>query len=157
MHIAPNLVHEGSGTKEISCFAHPKFLYVYSTAIDDLVLTSRSLEAPGCKRIIVDPGYLACLHRKNVSQIWDGIDSVVETGMRMKSGGVIDFDVIIFATGFSLEATDLSTRGRKGITVNDWFETQGGTTAYKGTCIPGCPNFFTLLGSSFSCLFIYHH
>lgn len=67
----------------------------------------------------------------------------------MKSGEVIEFDVIIFGTGFSLDATEITTRGRNGLTVNEWYATQDGPTGYKGTCIPGYPNFFTLLGMSF--------
>jgi hypothetical protein len=107
-------------------------------------------KAPGCKRIIVDPNYLSCLRRQNVNLIWDGIDGIVENGIRMKTGEVHNFDVIIFGTGFSLDITDVTIRGRNGMTVTEWYATQNGPTAYKGTCIPGYPNFFILLGMLFS-------
>lgn len=57
--------------------------------------------APGCKRIIVDPGYLKSLHRPNVSLNWDGIETVVPEGIRMKTGQIVPLDVIIFGTGYS--------------------------------------------------------
>ncbi|KAG6868707.1 hypothetical protein C0993_011645 [Termitomyces sp. T159_Od127] len=58
--------------------------------------------APGCKRIIVDPGYLEALHKPNVSLSWDAIKGVVEEGIELKSGKVLPFDVIVFSTGYSL-------------------------------------------------------
>lgn len=58
--------------------------------------------APGCKRIIVDPGYLECLNQPNVSLRWEGIDRVVESGIKLKTGETVPLDVIIFGTGYSL-------------------------------------------------------
>lgn len=60
------------------------------------------LSAPGCKRIIVDPGYLKSLNRSNVSLKWDAIDAIVENGIRLKTGVVVSLDVIIFGTGYSI-------------------------------------------------------
>lgn len=102
--------------------------------------------APGCKRIIVDPDYLSCLNRPNVSLNWEPIEGIVENGIKLKSGEVKEFDVIIFGTGFSLDATEIETKGRNGLTVNQWYKTQNGPTAYKGTLAPGYPNFFQILG-----------
>lgn len=99
---------------------------------------------PGCKRLIVDPGYLEALNRRNVTIKWDAIECIVEDGVKMKAGEVIPLDVIIFATGFSLEPVNI--RGSKGYTIRQYFEAQGGPTAYVGSCIPGFPNLFTLLG-----------
>jgi cation diffusion facilitator CzcD-associated flavoprotein CzcO len=58
--------------------------------------------APGCKRLIVDPGYLKCLHRPNVTLNFDAIDRVVPEGVLLQNGEVIPLDVLIFGTGFSL-------------------------------------------------------
>ncbi|KAG6851241.1 hypothetical protein H0H93_011677 [Arthromyces matolae] len=102
--------------------------------------------APGCKRIIVDPGYLESLHRANVSLSWEGIKGIVENGIELKSGKIVAFDVIVFSTGYSLEAVDSNVRGSKKTTLREYFASQGGPTAYLGTCIPGFPNFFMLLG-----------
>ncbi|EDR14376.1 uncharacterized protein LACBIDRAFT_292343 [Laccaria bicolor S238N-H82] len=102
--------------------------------------------APGCKRIIVDPGYLKSLHRPNVSLNWDGIETVVPEGIRMKTGETVPLDVIIFGTGYSTEPASLKVRGSTGGTIHEYFASQGGPKAYVGTCMPGFPNLFTLLG-----------
>lgn len=36
--------------------------------------------------------------------------------------------------------------GRDGRTLEGYYADRGGPTAYLGTCIPGFPNAFTLLG-----------
>ncbi|THU87244.1 FAD/NAD(P)-binding domain-containing protein [Dendrothele bispora CBS 962.96] len=101
---------------------------------------------PGCKRILVDPGYLQCLHRPNVTLKWDTIESVVEDGIKLKTGETVPLDVIIFGTGFSLEAADFDLRGNKGTTIKEYFASKGGPTAYLGVAVPGFPNSFILLG-----------
>ncbi|KAL0949998.1 hypothetical protein HGRIS_010007 [Hohenbuehelia grisea] len=101
---------------------------------------------PGCKRIIVNPGYLDALNRPNVKLNWDGIESIVEEGIKLKTGEVIPLDVIIFGTGYSIEPANLRLIGSNGITMQEYYKSQGGITAYLGTCIPGFPNVFTLLG-----------
>ena len=50
----------------------------------------------------MDPGYLKCLHRPNVTLTFDAIDRVVPQGVQLKTGEVIPLDVLIFGTGFSL-------------------------------------------------------
>ncbi|KAF8911968.1 hypothetical protein CPB84DRAFT_1671255, partial [Gymnopilus junonius] len=104
------------------------------------------IPTPGCKRIIVDSGYLQSLKQSNVCLRWDTIDSIVENGIKMKSGEVIPLDVIIFSTGYSVEAEHLKVRGSKGVTIDEYFASKGGPYAYLGSCIPGFPNQFLLLG-----------
>ena len=70
----------------------------------------------GCKRIIVDPGFLKGLHRENVELRQDAIDSIVEEGVKLKTGEVVPLDVIIYATGYSLvrsppSAVDFPAKG----------------------------------------------
>ncbi|KAG5734570.1 hypothetical protein E4T56_gene5522 [Termitomyces sp. T112] len=120
--------------------------YIKKTAPKDLVQSLTPTYAPGCKRIIVDPGYLESLHKPNVSISWDAIKGIVEEGIELKSGKVVPFDVIVFSTGYSLESADLDVRGSKKYTIREYFASQGGPTAYLGTCLPGFPNFFMLLG-----------
>ncbi|KAJ3574820.1 hypothetical protein NP233_g1506 [Leucocoprinus birnbaumii] len=102
--------------------------------------------SPGCKRIIVDPDYLKSLHRPNVSVNWDGIEGIVEEGIKLKTGEVIPLDIIVFGTGYSLETKSFNIKGRKGQTMREYFDEQGGATAYLGTSMPGFPNVYTLLG-----------
>jgi len=101
--------------------------------------------APGCKRLIVDPGYLKCLHKDNVDLNWDGIASFTESGILTKTGETIDFDVIIFGTGFDVLNTPIKVKGSSGQDlIAHWGETH--PEAYLGTTVPGFPNFFMLLG-----------
>ena len=125
------------------------------------------LSAAGCKRIIVDPQYLESLNRPNVSLKWDAIEAIVEDGIKLKTGVFIPLDVIIFGTGYSLvcihmnhdheflatycspfikESPSLNAQGSSGNTIPQYFESKGGAQAYLGSCFPGFPNLFTLLG-----------
>jgi len=54
--------------------------------------------------------------------------------------------VIIFGTGYSLESASLNVQGSSGNTIFEYYESKGGAQAYLGSCIPGFPNLFTLLG-----------
>ncbi|KAH7889434.1 hypothetical protein F5I97DRAFT_1994531 [Phlebopus sp. FC_14] len=101
---------------------------------------------PGCKRIVVDPGYLAALHRPNVSLRWDTIQEIVEDGIMLSTGEKIPLDVIIFATGFYMVDKRLSFRGLNGVAQEEYFESEGGATAYYGTLFPGFPNYFSIVG-----------
>jgi len=101
--------------------------------------------APGCKRMILDPGYLKALRRENVDLNWDGIGSITESGVITKTGESIDFDIIIFGTGFDVLNTPIKVKGSSGQDlISHWGETH--PEAYLGTTIPGFPNFFMLLG-----------
>ncbi|KAF8077841.1 hypothetical protein FPV67DRAFT_1463188 [Lyophyllum atratum] len=120
--------------------------YIRQTAPKDQVADLIPSYAPGCKRIIVDPGYLEALHRPNVTVSWDAIKGVVEDGIELKSGKIIPLDVIVFGTGYSMEPVNLRVRGSRKTTIHDYFAAQEGATAYLGTCMPGFPNCFTLLG-----------
>ncbi|KAM0753779.1 FAD/NAD(P)-binding domain-containing protein [Meredithblackwellia eburnea MCA 4105] len=102
----------------------------------------------GCKRVIMDPGYLECLHRSNVELVTDGIDTITENGIRGKSGKEYEFDVLILGTGFDVSEVGLgiNVTGRNGKTITDRWLAQNGPEAYLGTSISGYPNFYTVLG-----------
>ncbi|KAH7929753.1 FAD/NAD(P)-binding domain-containing protein [Leucogyrophana mollusca] len=101
---------------------------------------------PGCKRIIVDPGYLSALHQPNVDLVWEGVAEIVEEGVKLKNGESIPLDIVILGTGFLLVTRDVAFRGVNGITLDKYFESQGGATGYRGTVFPGFPNIFTVVG-----------
>jgi hypothetical protein len=94
-------IHEDDGSKEIPQHAPPSvpygWLYAHVASQFDSVST-----APGCRRLIVDPGYLECLHRPNVTLTYDAIECIVPSGVQLETGKVIPLDVIIFGTGFEL-------------------------------------------------------
>ncbi|TCD69126.1 hypothetical protein EIP91_008602 [Steccherinum ochraceum] len=100
----------------------------------------------GCKRFIVDSGYLEAFHRPNNELNYDGIAEVIESGILTKKGEHFDFDVIIQATGFVVDEYPIKVRGVDGSTIQDYFRERGGPTSYRGTAFPNFPNFYTLFG-----------
>ncbi|KAF7297438.1 hypothetical protein MIND_00977400 [Mycena indigotica] len=100
----------------------------------------------GCKRVLFDTDYLKCLHRPNMNLNWNRIQNITEQGLVTKNGEVLEFDVIIFATGFIADKYPVHVVGDKGISVQEYYNSQGGPKAYCGTAIPGFPNFFLLAG-----------
>ncbi|KAK7022100.1 hypothetical protein R3P38DRAFT_2959366 [Favolaschia claudopus] len=100
----------------------------------------------GCKRLLPDTNYLACLHRPNMSLNWDGVHSICEDGIITKMGEKLSFDVLIFATGFTADRFPLKVVGDAGKTVQQYYDSQGGPKAYHGTTVPGFPNLFLLAG-----------
>ena len=105
----------------------------------------------GCKRKVMDTDYLATLHRDNVELVHDDpVDAITENGVRCKSGREVRADAIVRATGFEVFRMlfPMEIVGQNGVSLNDHWDThhQGAAQAYFGTCIPGFPNFFTLMG-----------
>ncbi|CAE6431472.1 unnamed protein product [Rhizoctonia solani] len=101
----------------------------------------------GCKRLVLDPGYLESLHRPNVDMEWDPIARIVSDGIETKSGNKHQFDVIAFATGFDItNSVALDVTGINGQRLQEYYNREGGPTGYMGTTIPGFPNWFTILG-----------
>ncbi|PPQ99174.1 hypothetical protein CVT24_009265 [Panaeolus cyanescens] len=100
----------------------------------------------GCKRVIIDTDYLDALHRPNLEMNWDGIDRIVQDGILTKKGETIPVDVLIFATGYSADKYQLPVVGRKGNSIQEYYDSQQGAKAYLGTTVPGFPNFFTIFG-----------
>jgi hypothetical protein len=47
-------------------------------------------------------------------------------------------------------AHNINLIGSNGQTVKEFWEAEGGPTAYLGTTMPGFPNFFSLLGTVLS-------
>lgn len=100
-----------------------------------------------CKRRIFDSGYLACLHRENVTLTDDKALEVVPEGIRT-ANGVIAADVIILANGFQTNDPlhGVEVVGRGGQTLEQHWKSLGGVGAYNCTVLSGFPNFFMLLG-----------
>lgn len=76
----------------------------------------------GCKRRVLDSGYLECLHHDNVELVYkDPIEEIVENGVRTKSGRFVEADAIVLANGFQMNdiLPTLNLRGEGGVTVRD--------------------------------------
>jgi len=105
----------------------------------------------GCKRKVMDTDYLVTLHRTNVELIsTDPVEQITPGGVITKSGREIKADGIVLATGFDVFRMlfPMEIVGKEGISLNDYWDTQhkGSAQAYLGTCVPGFPNFFILMG-----------
>ncbi|TFY83518.1 hypothetical protein EWM64_g500 [Hericium alpestre] len=123
---------------------HVKYIKALSPAeyVDELTPSY----SPGCKRFILDAGYLKALHRPNLILNWDGIERIAENGIVTKKGEHLPFDVIIYATGFQVAASTYELRGSEGETLHKYWKDHGGPTAYLGTTVPGFPNFSIIGG-----------
>jgi cation diffusion facilitator CzcD-associated flavoprotein CzcO len=100
----------------------------------------------GCKRILRSDDYYPALMRPNVNLVTEGIDAIVEEGIRTTDGKIHEADVIIFGTGFSSQAFqgDLEVIGASGEDLKDrWDE---GAEAYLGISVDGFPNMFMIYG-----------
>ncbi|TDL24856.1 FAD/NAD-binding domain-containing protein [Rickenella mellea] len=100
----------------------------------------------GCKRIIVDPGYLKSMKQPNVTVNFDGTEEIVSDGLVTTKGEKIPVDVIIYGTGYDLVPAGIPIKGVGGVTLAEHFEKLGGPEAYLGTTFPNFPNYFALLG-----------
>jgi len=120
--------------------------YITHKAPKELVDQLLPKYPPGCKRIVVDPGYLDALHKPNVHLTYDAIDKIVPEGILTKKGDLVPLDVIVFATGFDVENFRVDLTGSGGRKLTEYFASKNGPTAYLGTTLPGFPNFFLMMG-----------
>lgn len=102
----------------------------------------------GCKRRVFDTGYLEALHRENVVLTDEPVVEIVEDGVRLESGEVVEADVIVLANGFEMNELleGVEVVGRGGETLHQHWENTGGLGAYKTLCVSSHPNFFFPLG-----------
>ncbi len=101
---------------------------------------------PGAKRALIDDGaWFNALKRDNVHLITDPIDQIAAGGVNT-TAGQHEFDVLIFATGFT--ASDflmpMQIYGADGVELHDVWA--GEPRAYKGITVPGFPNLFCCYG-----------
>ncbi|WP_433334109.1 flavin-containing monooxygenase [Spirillospora sp. CA-294931] len=100
----------------------------------------------GCKRVLLSNDYYPALARPNVELETDGIAEVRENSVVTTDGKEYEVDCIIYGTGFKVTDAfaELRIIGRDGLKIQEaWAD---GIEAYRGTTIPGFPNFFMLLG-----------
>jgi cation diffusion facilitator CzcD-associated flavoprotein CzcO len=76
----------------------------------------------GCKRRVNDTDYLACLHRDNVELVYeDAIEEIVPSGVRTRSGRLVDADAIVLAHGFETQThlAPMEIIGEDGVGVTE--------------------------------------
>ena len=100
----------------------------------------------GCKRLLLSNDYYPALGRSNVTLVTDGIAEVRAHSVLAADGSERPVDAIIFGTGFDVEHAlgQVRVRGRGGVLLGDLA--QGGLEAYKGSTVPGFPNFYMIIG-----------
>lgn len=102
------------------------------------------------KRPLATDNYYETFNRDNVTLVDvrdDPIRRIVETGIELESGRIIDLDVIIYATGFDAITGNylkIETTGTNGLRLADkWAENP---TALLGMMNAGFPNLFMIYG-----------
>jgi cation diffusion facilitator CzcD-associated flavoprotein CzcO len=104
----------------------------------------------GCKRTIIDQGYFPTFNRSNVTLVdlrSTPIARVVQDGIELGDGTLLELDAIVYATGFDAMTGALSridVRGRDGRRLGD--EWAAAPKAYLGVAVAGFPNLFTVTG-----------
>ncbi len=101
----------------------------------------------GCKRIVFTNEFLPMFaNYPNCHLETDGIEEITDTGIKTKDGRHVEVDLIVFATGFSIEDSICGFKaiGRNGHVLREYFDEN--PVAYKGITVPNFPNFFILLG-----------
>jgi cation diffusion facilitator CzcD-associated flavoprotein CzcO len=106
--------------------------------------------APYGKRIIRDPGgYYAALTREHVEVEASEPAEINATGIVTGDGRQLDFDVIVYATGYHLDfLSTVDIRGREGRKLaEEWGDSP---RAYRGGTVPGFPNLFITSAPNYS-------
>ena len=100
----------------------------------------------GCKRILISDDYYPSLDQPNVDVETEGIERITARGIVTKDGREHEVDTIIFGTGFEVTKPPSAQRlrGRDGRTLAEHWATT--MQAYKGTTVPGFPNFVMMTG-----------
>lgn len=98
-----------------------------------------------CRRVTPGPGYLEALVEDNVDVVNTPIARAHETGLELKDGRKLVFDVLICATGFKTSAPPpFRVAGLNGQTMEQRFTPFPET--YLSLATDGFPNYFMMLG-----------
>ena len=91
---------------------------------------------------VVPGGYYYALSQPHVELVTSPLDRVVPEGIRTADGTLYELDVIIWATGMTMDwLSPIDIVGRDGITLNEvWADNN--PRSYLGGTVPGFPNLF---------------
>lgn len=104
----------------------------------------------GTKRQVIDTGYFETFNRPNVTLEdikADPIDRILPNGIQLKSGKVIEADMIVFATGFDAMTGSIIRLNIEGVGGKTLAESwQAGPKTHLGIATHEFPNLFLLTG-----------
>jgi cation diffusion facilitator CzcD-associated flavoprotein CzcO len=90
---------------------------------------------------VPDGNFFHAIRDGKASVVTDEIESFTESGIALKSGEVLEADIIVTATGF-----DLNVLGDIALTVDDEPLDFSNTVTYHGTMFTGVPNMAWVFG-----------
>ncbi|MGV9414359.1 flavin-containing monooxygenase [Nocardia sp. NPDC003693] len=112
----------------------------------------------GCKRPSISSDYHRTFARDNVELVTDPIARITETGILTADGEHRELDTLVLATGFEVFGRGANPPfpivGRDGVDLADYYETNR-SGAYEGVTLPGWPNSFAVLGTTYSFTSLY--
>jgi cation diffusion facilitator CzcD-associated flavoprotein CzcO len=91
--------------------------------------------------LVPDADLFRAIRARQVSVVTDHIESFTETGIRLKSGSVLEADLVVTATGLALQLLGGMTVEVDGKAINP-----ADTLAYKGMMYSDVPNFAVVSG-----------
>src|SRR5437867_160910 len=102
---------------------------------------------PFGKRMLLDNGWYRTLRKPHVRLVPQRLSEVRGSTLIAGDGQKIEADVLILATGFQAANVlgSYDVIGRDGRVLREFWEGDD-AAAYRGTLVPGFPNFFILLG-----------
>lgn len=102
----------------------------------------------GCRRGVIDRGYLQSLHDPRVRLESRRPRFVLPHGLQFEDGFEAKADIIILAHGFETNRflNNMRVTGKDGRTLDEHWHKFAGPTAYNCTAMSGFPNFFMILG-----------
>lgn len=141
-------VESGWLNKKLSVAGHNFVRNHYKYVIKDQEICQKLIPnfSLGCKRTTPSDTYLQAFNEEHVHLVTEGIDEIIETGIRTADGIEHEVDAIVYATGFDLQKSvrAFTVNGENGANVSDfWGDTPG---AYLGITLPQCPNYFLMHG-----------
>lgn len=128
--------------------------YIHSCFGEDSELTRKLTPdyAPLGKRIVRDPydfapgGFYYALSQPNVDLETSKLARVVPDGILTAEGKLIELDIIIYATGMTLDwLSPVEVIGRNGIRLSQVWR-DNNPSSYLGGMVPGFPNLFVNSG-----------
>ncbi len=91
--------------------------------------------------LIPDADMFEAIKSGRASVVTDQIDTFTEKGIQLKSGKLLEADIIVTATGLAMQAF-----GGMELTVDKQRVDPGQVLAYKGVMMSGVPNFASVFG-----------